>query len=236
MIPPNHALQRPDTGVPAAERGSFARVLIVLGCSTIAGFLFACASTPTSTSALLPALPRGEETAALVATLADPAFASAWGMREHPILLDETISNTEAGREDFGMVGGMSEDFFNEQTEVNFKVSPELLRALSDACLHPVRLEGLLTQPPLALVSARAFNSYFSKDGGQGWETFGKRFPGVTRIVRISAPGFSGDRSQALVAVERSAAAPCCSDGYVTFLQRTPNGWKVAGHGGWWST
>ncbi len=134
------------------------------------------------------------------------------------------------------MVGVMSEDFFNGETEITFKVSQDLRRALSDACFHPVRLEGFPTQPPLALVSARVFNELFTKDLAQGWEAFSKRFPGVTRIVRVSAPAFSGDRSQALVAVERSAAATCCSDGYVTYLQRTANGWKVAGHGGWWST
>jgi hypothetical protein len=58
------------------------------------------------------------------------------------------------------------------------------------------------------------------------WRVFSSKFPGVTYVVQVSAPGYSSDGNRALVYWRISCGGRCGSL-ELTALERTPRGWIV---------
>ena len=149
-------------------------------------------------------------------------------MRDHPILLDQT----EVSR----LGPQLGRGFVSLNPFANLQVDQSLIDKLNSMGSATVVLAGLSLPPPLVLVTRHEFDLAFGTDEVTAWAQFAAHFPGVSRIVTLSRPAFSADGTSALVSIQKSAVAPCCSDGYTAYVKKDGGSWKVVAYGGYWVT
>jgi len=221
---PNPRLQRTGLRLPLSRQPFGAGALIrsawlTLACLSIAACIFPGARPGSYRKAT------AEDLKAISVALEDPEFWKAWGMADHPLLVGETLYRAL----------GASADFFDFQASQNFRISEPLLASLGLVNKERRSLDGLALPRNLSMVPGFEFDRFFHGSPEEGWTRFRKRFPNVSRIAYVSRPAWSSD-GHALIAIERAAAAPCCSDGYMIYLENREGSLRIAGHGGWWVT
>lgn len=191
-----------------AEAGSFGaltrRVPTILVALAVAG----CASIDSRRVILTR-----DDQAIILAVLNDPYLLSAGDLAGKPLLRKRTqITPAGSGTIYPGM------DLKKQDLTGLVPISPELTSSIG---------ERNHARADLRALSLPA-----------GWqillEQTDPRAPEMRRIVTVSLPGLSADRSHALVCVERTYNLPCCPQGYTVLLERQGDRWVVVAHGAEW--
>ncbi len=165
--------------------------------------------------------------AVVEAALADPRLVDAWGMNGEPVVIDRT----EYDRTEDPIPDNAFYSFSQSKTLFIPSELPALLATEGRATLS---LSGLRVPHGFVLASSSWFDGLFRRGPESGWHKFAERYRDSQRILFFSAPVIRA--GQAIVAVRRWPAAPCCGDGYAIYLERAPGGWAVVAYGHFWSS
>jgi hypothetical protein len=219
---PNIVLQRTSACGLAAEAASFG-VGWSVTTTFVVGVVFALSvnSVGATSRAVAPSTIDLRDVAVFRAVVDDEDFRLAYGMRDNPVLLNQTYSP-------WG--GHIYNGFVCAEPFLNFDVDPILLKALAEVN----RVPRLIPDGPLGIRLVDAAEMEANVIGPEDWSRWEASVGGASRVVKVSRPGYSFRRHAAVVAVERGYAAPCCSDGYLVYLELSGGSWEVCGHGGFW--